>query len=107
MYLTDNSSPFVPGARPSNSSDASTLMWSRMGADSIFGMAETGIGADAGGAEAGVVELFGWLLHPPKQTTSALSTSSLRMSSIVPRQAGPFTDDGLSLPLAANRRPRD
>src|SRR3954465_3184784 len=107
MYLTDNSSPFVPGARPSYSSDASTLMWSRMGAASIFGMAESGIGAEAGGAAAGVVELFGWLLHLPKQTTSALSRSSLRMSSIVPRQAGPITDDGLSLPLAANRRPRD
>src|SRR5437660_6646038 len=26
MYLTESSSPFVPGARPSNSSDARTLM---------------------------------------------------------------------------------
>src|ERR1700751_1285643 len=26
MYLTESASPFVPGARPSNSSDARTLM---------------------------------------------------------------------------------
>ena len=54
-------------------------MCSRIGAASIFGMAETGIGAAAAGAAAGVVELFGWPLQPPKQTTSALSRSSLRI----------------------------
>src|SRR4029450_8220923 len=30
MYLTESSSPFVPGARPSNSSDARTLICASM-----------------------------------------------------------------------------
>src|SRR6266545_2197133 len=74
MYVTVRSSPFVPGARPSYSSDDSTLMCARTACGSIFGIAESGTCGDCPTAcsSAGRSGAASLRLHAPTLTTSSV-----------------------------------
>src|SRR5262249_52803981 len=54
MYLTERSSPFVPGARPSNSSDARTLMFASIPSGVITSRAGSKRSASSSAAKSDV-----------------------------------------------------
>src|SRR6185503_10454114 len=83
MYLTERSSPFDPGFRPSNSSDDRTLMCSRIDFSSIFGKDATGTcTVAAAGACCAGAGLSVFPLHAAAHRSRAVMTAIRFMESL-------------------------